>query len=356
MSPGDEPELREVLIPDPSGDQIVVRIDAVGVCHTDLAMAPLRPPSQLPMILGHEGTGVVEAVGSDVTRVHVGQRVVLTFDACGTCARCRSDESAYCDTTTARNVVGSASGVSLPDGTPVTTGFFGQSSFGHHALASQRNAIPLREDIGAELAAPLGCSVQTGYGTVVNVLRPAGGDGVVIFGAGAVGMSALLAARQLGAVPIVVEPQPLRRERALELGAAEVFDPTVFDQGQLIAAVRASVGGGAHCAIDTTAIPAVLSLAAMCLRKRGSLAVVGLGAMNAELPVAVIMAAGLRVQGVVEGDSTPHTFIPHLAGLVADGRLPIDRIIETYPFSRFGDAWACAAAGTGLKPVLVVDR
>lgn len=346
--------LREILIPEPQGTQIRVRVDAVGICHTDLTMARLLPSGRLPMILGHEGTGVIDAVGPDVTTVSVGQRVVLTFDSCGSCARCAVGEPAYCAAAARLNLGGADLGVTYPDGTAVRTGFFGQSSFGRFALAGQRNAIPLEHDIAPELAAPLGCSVQTGFGTVLNALRPAAGDVVAIFGAGAVGMSALLAARHLGAVPVVIDPLPARRNLATEFGAAAVIDPTGHDD--VVAEVRKVTGGGAHCSVDTTALPPVLAQAVESLRPRGTLAIVGLGAPTAELPVGTIMGAGLRIMGVVEGNSQPAAFIPFLAGLVAAGSLPLDRMIDVFQVSSLDQAWHAAATGTSLKAVISMSE
>lgn len=349
--PGVAPVLRDVLVPDPRGTQVRVRIDAVGICHTDLTMARLTPARRLPMIFGHEGTGIVEAVGPEVATLRPGQRVVLTFDSCGACPSCAADEPAYCASAARLNLHGAGLGVTLADETPVTTGFFGQSSFGRLVLASERNAIAIDHDIAPELAAPLGCSVQTGFGTVVNALAPTAGQAVMIFGAGAVGMSALLGARHVGAEVVVIDPLAARRELALELGAAAVVDPGGMADAEVVAAVRAVTGGGAHHGVDTTALPRVLGQAVESLRARGTLAVVGLGAPMAQLPVGTIMGSGLHIRGVVEGDSQPRTFIPHLAALVAAGALPLEKMIDVFDFDDFEQGWQAAASGASVKTV-----
>ncbi|ADG78997.1 Alcohol dehydrogenase zinc-binding domain protein OS=Tsukamurella paurometabola (strain ATCC 8368/ DSM / CCUG 35730 / CIP 100753 / JCM 10117 / KCTC 9821/ NBRC 16120 / NCIMB 702349 / NCTC 13040) OX=521096 GN=Tpau_2391 PE=3 SV=1 [Tsukamurella paurometabola] len=345
MARGAAPSRLEVEIPDPAGNQVLVRIAAVGVCHTDLTLAAQWPEQGLPVILGHEGAGTVEALGPEATGLAVGERVCLTFDSCGACEFCAGGTPGYCDQAITRNYLG-IPGIRSGD-TPVTGGFFGQSSFAGYALATDRNVIPIGE-LPFELAAPLGCSVQTGVGTVTRALRVQPGESVVVFGTGAVGLAAVMGAVLAGATTIVaVDPRADRRELALQLGATHAVEAGPQAAQQVIEAT----GGGAHAAVDTTARPEVLAQAVLTLRPRGSLAVVGLGAASAELPVMLIMTRGLRVIGVIEGDSDPAEFLPELARAVADGRLPVDRIVTT--FTDFDQAWVAAKEGTAVKPVWI---
>ncbi|GAA2546030.1 NAD(P)-dependent alcohol dehydrogenase [Mycolicibacterium diernhoferi] len=348
---GQDPQLTDVELRDPVGDEVLVRIDAVGICHTDISVAAHF--AKVPMVFGHEGAGTVVAVGPQATR-QVGEPVVLTFASCGTCGYCVADRPAYCDQSTNLNMRGSrrdeSSALRL-DGAPITGGFFGQSSFATYAIAGSRNAVPLPAGMDPALAAPLGCSVQTGAGAVLNVLGAP--DSVVVFGAGAVGLSAVMGARIAGARTIIaVDPIAERRSLATELGATATIDPTATDA----AAAVLELTGGVAAAVDTTARPDVIAAAVGVLAARGTLALLGLGAMTAELPVVLIMAKGLTVRGVVEGDSDPHVFIPRLVQLFERGDLPLQKLVSTYAFDDFDRAWADAKNGAAIKPVLVTGR
>jgi aryl-alcohol dehydrogenase len=345
---GQDPQLTDVEVRDPVGDEVLVRIDAVGICHTDISVASWF--AKVPMVFGHEGAGTVVACGPKAMR-RVGEQVVLTFASCGACDNCRFDLPAYCDQSTNLNMRGGrrdeTSALRL-DGAPITGGFFGQSSFATHAIANSRNAVPLPDGFDPALAAPLGCSVQTGVGAVINVLGVC--PSVAVFGAGAVGLSAVMGARLVGAGTIIaVDPIAERRALATELGATHTIDPTAGDA----AAEILSLTGGVTGAVDTTARPDVIAAAVGILRSRGTLALVGLGAMTAELPVTLIMAKGLTVRGVVEGDSDPQNFIPHLVQYHQRGELPLDKLVSTFAFDDFDRAWGAAKAGQVIKPVLL---
>ncbi|WAY21341.1 NAD(P)-dependent alcohol dehydrogenase [Mycolicibacterium fortuitum] len=349
LDAGADPQLTDVQIRQPRGDEVLVRIDAVGICHTDVSVAARF--RKLPMVFGHEGAGTVIETGPDAVPM-VGDQVVLTFASCGTCSNCQADTPAYCERSTDLNMRGSRGESSAlhADGVPIGGGFFGQSSFCTHAIAGSRNAVILPDPIDPALAAPLGCSVQTGVGAVLNVLAPQPADALVVFGAGAVGLSAVMGARIAGCRAVIaVDPIAERRALATELGATATVDPTAGD----VAAAVLELTGGVAAAVDTTARPDVLMTAVGVLRERGTLALLGLGALTAELPVATIMGKGLTVRGVVEGDSEPHTFIPRLAGLHRRGELPLDKLVSRYPFDEFGRAWAAAKSADVVKPVLI---
>jgi aryl-alcohol dehydrogenase len=346
---GQDPQLSDVELRDPEADEVLVRIDAVGICHTDISVASWF--AKVPMVFGHEGAGTVVAAGPRA-QDRIGARVVLTFASCGACANCASDRPAYCDQSANLNMRGSRrddTSVLRLDGQPITGGFFGQSSFATYAIARSRNAVTVPGGIDAALAAPLGCSVQTGAGAVLNVLTPAADDAVVVFGAGAVGLSAVMGARIARCRTIIaVDPIAARRDLAAALGATHTFDP-----GADVAAEILALTGGAAGVVDTTARPDVIAAAVGLLRSRGTLALLGLGAPMAELPVALIMAKGISVRGVVEGDSDPHVFIPYLADLYVRGELPLDKLVTTFPFDDFSRVWTAAKAAEVIKPVLV---
>ncbi|MCV7203984.1 aryl-alcohol dehydrogenase [Mycolicibacterium peregrinum] len=352
LDAGADPQLTDVQIRPPRGDEVLVRIDAVGICHTDVSVAARF--RKLPMVFGHEGAGTVVEAGPDAVPA-VGDQVVLTFASCGACSNCQADTPAYCERSTDLNMRGTRgeSGALHADGGPIGGGFFGQSSFCTYAIAGSRNAVVLPEPIDPALAAPLGCSVQTGVGAVLNVLAPQPTDALVVFGAGAVGLSAVMGARIAGCRAVVaVDPIAERRSLATELGATATIDPTA---GADVAAAVLELTGGAAAAVDTTARPDVLMTAIAVLRERGTLALLGLGALTAELPVAAIMGKGLSVRGVVEGDSEPQTFIPRLVDLHRRGELPLDKFVSRYPFDDFGHAWAAAKSADVVKPVLITQ-
>ncbi|GAB7071388.1 zinc-binding dehydrogenase [Mycobacterium hodleri] len=351
-----EPQLVDVEVRAPVDAEVLVRVDAVGICHTDVSVAARWPARKLPMVFGHEGVGTVVEAGPRA-RVELGRQVVLTFASCGRCPSCTAARPAYCDHATTLNMRGDraddASALRL-GGIPLRGDFFGQSSFATHVLGGPSNTIPLTEPLDPALAAPLACSVQTGVGTVLNAAAAGADDAVVVFGAGGVGLSAVMGARIAGCRAIVaVDPNAERRSVATELGATAVLDPTEDDVAAHLADLT---GGGPTIAVDTTALPAVIATALVALRACGTLALVGLGALTAELPVGLIMAKGLRVRGVVEGDSDPHVFIPRLAELTRRGELPLEKLVTRFAFDDFGAAWAAAVSGTAIKPVLTMPR
>ncbi|WP_422748842.1 NAD(P)-dependent alcohol dehydrogenase [Mycobacterium sp. WMMD1722] len=354
LESGADPVLTDVSVRSPRADEILVRIDAVGICHTDVSVAARWPQRRLPMVFGHEGCGTVIQAGPEAG-LDPGSRVVLSFASCGTCAYCTAGQPAYCAHSTTLNLRGDGGGDGAAlhiGGRPIGAGFFGQSSHGTVALARRRNAVVIPDDVDPVLAAPLGCSVQTGVGTLLNALQPRPEDPVVVFGAGAVGLSAVMGARIAGCRTIVaVDPVSDRRALASALGATATIDPV---QGEVAERIVELTAGGAQAAVDTTALPDVLSTALGALRPRGQLAVVGLGAPVAPLPVGLIMGNGLTVRGVVEGDSEPQRFIPHLVDLLRRGELPVERIVTRYDFADFDRAWAAARAGAAVKPVLTL--
>jgi aryl-alcohol dehydrogenase len=345
--------IEEVEIDEPRADEVLVRIVAAGICHTDLGIKKAWPPENGPLVLGHEGAGVVEAVGAAVTSVGPGDHVLLSYRSCRECAACRAQDVAYCERFRELNTAGAR-----PDGsttlrqgdTAVHGNFFGQSSFAGHALAYESNTVKVPAGLDLSLAAPLGCGVQTGAGSVINVLKPQPGSSFAVFGAGAVGLAALLAAVDLGAAPIIaVDPVASRRDLAIELGATHALDPA---GGEVVAAVHELTGGGVDSAFDTTGLPAVIADATHALGGKGVLALVGTGHTEATVDVRDMIRWGKSIRGVMEGDADPRVFLPHLVELTISGRLPIGRLIKTYPFSDINRAVDDARSGATIKPVL----
>ena len=349
-------EIADVELDEPRDDEVLVALRAVGICHSDLTMKAVWPEAISPIVLGHEGAGVVAAVGADVTGVRPGDHVVLSYRSCGSCAQCATGHPPYCRAFRTLNGSGSR-----PDGSPtmrrngsrVYGSYFGQSSFASHALAYESNVVAVGDEIDLGVAAPLACGVQTGAGTVLNVLAPAPEASLVVFGAGGVGLSALMAASATGVGTIVaVDPVASRRRLAAELGATAAIDPAVDD---VVAATRRLTGAGATHAIDTTAKGAVINQAIDALAPLGTLALVGMHVPDFALDVSSLMSGGKTVRGVIEGDAVPQELIPRLVALHAEGRLPIEKLIRRYDFEDIDAAFADAASGKAVKPVLMFD-
>jgi aryl-alcohol dehydrogenase len=344
--------IEEIDLDAPRPDEVLVRLVATGICHTDMFFRDLMPQAA---VLGHEGAGVVEAVGSAVTKVRPGDHVVLSYGSCGTCASCDAGAPYYCHEFTPRNMAGTRA-----DGTPTLTrnseplfgNFFSQSSFATYALATEANTVKVRKDAPLELLGPLGCGVQTGAGSVMNGLEPLPGEALVIFGAGAVGLSAIMAANLIGCEPIIaVDPLHARREMAIKLGAHHAIDPAAIDP---VDEIMALTGTGALHALECTGIPSVFEQAVKCLAPRGTCGLVGAPAPGSEAGISLgnLLSKGIRIRGLIEGESQIDAFIPHLVDLFLDGLMPFDKLVKFYDFDQINEAVADSLEGRTIKPIL----
>ncbi|WP_210569915.1 MULTISPECIES: NAD(P)-dependent alcohol dehydrogenase [unclassified Streptomyces] len=348
--------LSDVVLDEPGPHEALVRMVATGLCHTDLGVASGGLPFPLPGVLGHEGAGVVEAVGSAVTGVAPGDHVLLSFTSCGGCRNCRGGHPAYCATWLPLNLIGGrrADGSSTVSrgGEPLGGHFFGQSSFAERALADERSLVKVDADVPLDSIAPLGCGVQTGVGAVWNVLKPVTGSTVVVLGAGAVGLSAVMAAALTPATTIIaVDKVGERLSLAKELGATHTVDAGEADLGEAIASLTG--GQGADGIVETTGSVAVLRQGVDALAARGTLVVVGAPPFGTEVSLDVNgLLGGKQIVGLTLGDSETQTLIPALVRMVKEGRLPLHRLISTYPFADIDQAVRDMRAGKTIKPVL----
>lgn len=347
--------IEELELDGPGENEVLVKIHSSGVCHTDIGVRNQWLPVPLPVVLGHEGAGVVEAVGAGVTKVAPGDKVVLTFASCHNCPACGRGEPAYCEQFVVRNVAGSR-----PDGTNALHGegeihgfFFSQSSFATHAIAVETNVVKVAPDTDLSLVGPLGCGIQTGAGTVLNRLQPEAGSSLVVFGAGAVGLAALMAARVAGSTKIIaVDLVDARLALAKELGATHTINASTVDD--VVGEIRQITGGGANYSVDTTAVTAVVRQAVDSLAPKGTCAVLGFGTAGTEIQVDMLelLMTGRTITGVTEGDARPDEFIPKLLELHAQGRFPFDRLITSYSFQDINTACEDSESGKTIKPVL----
>ena len=346
------PVIEILELEDPRPGEILVRLVATGVCHTDLRVAA-RTGGPRPIVLGHEGAGVVERVGEGVSDLEPGQRVLMSYAFCGACVSCRRHAKAYCLQSVPRNFSGLRADGSSPlskDGQPVFGAFFGQSSFASHAICDARQVVRAPEDLPLEILAPLGCGVQTGAGAVLNSLKVGAGQSLVVLGVGSVGLSAVMAARAAGAHPIIaVDLNPARLKLALALGADEAIDPSHSDP---VGAVMELTATGADFVLNTTDVPQVYLQGIACLGPQGTFGFVTGPSAPIEVNLSPILLGGRRIQGVVQGDSEPQSFIPSLIALHRQGRFPMDRLVTAYPFEHIAEAMHASEAGDAIKPVL----
>jgi aryl-alcohol dehydrogenase len=346
----------EIELDEPRAGEVRVRLVASGVCHTDAIVRDQWYPTPLPAVLGHEGAGIVDAVGPGVTKVQIGDSVLLSFAHCGECANCRSGLPSYCADFFGANFGGRRADGSTAfslDGTEVSSHFFGQSSFARYANVAVNSVVRVPAGSPLDLLAPLGCGIQTGAGAVLNSLAPAAGSSIVIFGAGAVGLSGLLASVIANCTTIVaVDVHASRLELASQLGATHTIDAS---QEDVVSRIQEITGGGAEYALETTGVPSVFTQMTKSLAVRGHGVVVGAAALgtNAEFDIGSLLPMGITVTMVIEGDSVPSQFIPRLVDLHARGLFPFDRLVKTYPFTEINRAFDDSASGATLKPVVV---
>lgn len=349
--------LETVEVAAPREHEVRVKMVAVGMCHTDL-VARDGFPVPLPIVLGHEGAGVVESVGSKVKGVKPGDHVVLSFNSCADCPTCHQSLPAYCYNFLPNNFSGvrPADGTTAlsQDGAVVHGNFFGQSSFGSYAVAHERNTVVVDKSLPLELLGPLGCGIQTGAGAVINSLGLMQGESLAVFGGGAVGLSALLGARAVDAgTVIVIEPNAERGRLALELGATHVINPK--ETPDVLARIKELSGGGVTHAVDTTGIPAVIGVAVETMLPNGMLGLIAVPPPDAMLPANMMsmLMRGVGVKCITEGDADPQTFIPRMLAYYKAGKFPFDKLIRKFPFAQINEAAQASESGAAIKPVLV---
>ena len=351
-------QLEEVRLSEPGEGEILVRMRGVGICHTDISAAHGVIPIPLPAVLGHEGSGVVEAVGPGVIKLAVGDHVALSFDHCGECPLCEQKRPAYCELFAPLNYFGTRldGSVTMHQGEDEVHGnWFGQSSFATHAIASVHNAVKVPDDLPLEILGPLGCGLQTGAGSVLNVLKAQAGEGIIVFGLGAVGLGALMAAKAVGCDPIIaVDLNPTRLDLATELGASHSINPN--ETQDLLWTVQEMAAPGVHYAFDAVGAAPVIRQALESLRSPGHCVTVGFQGLEHEITIDQgHLLLGRTLSGVVEGEADPQTFIPQLIAMYREGTFPFDRLVKTFPFSEINAAIQASQTGEVIKPVVVFD-
>ncbi|MGA2400316.1 MAG: NAD(P)-dependent alcohol dehydrogenase [Syntrophobacteraceae bacterium] len=347
---------QDVELDGPRPGEALVRMVACGICHTDIAARDGLFGLDFPAVFGHEGAGIVESVGSQVVRVRPGDKVVISFGSCGKCSNCRDAHPAHCKDFERLNFGGArpdgSSAIHDTRGVGVGCCFFGQSSLAYHALAYERNLVPVDAGDNDELAlfAPLGCGVQAGAGTVLNELKPRPGESFVVFGAGTVGLSALMAARMAGATPIVaVDRVRSRLELARELGATHVLDA---QQDEIVPRLRELAGTVDH-AVETTGVRRLIDHALRSLGPYGKMSMLGVSHEDSDdLASPKSPGPNQKVFYSIAGDSDPQKFIPYLITCYRQALFPFNMLIREYPALKINQAVRDSLDGSAVKPVL----
>jgi aryl-alcohol dehydrogenase len=346
--------IEDADLDNPRDDEVLVRMVGCGVCHTDLVAQAGFMPIPFPAVFGHEGSGVVEKVGTRVTKVKPGDHVVMSFRSCGACSSCIRGLPANCLDFFKLNFAGfrvDGSPTMKKGGETIHAAFFSQSSFASYALPSERNVVKVRNDVPLELLGPMGCGIQTGAGGVFNSLKAQAGSSIAVFGVGSVGLSAIMAAAASGLTTIIaVDVKSERLELALKLGATHVIDS---GRTNAVEEIQKITGNGAEYTLECTGIPAVFRQSVDALAMTGVCGLIGVAPFGVEVSLGMqTILNGRTIRGVVEGDSIPDIFIPQLIELYRQGRFPFDRMITFYPFDQINKAVEDSEKGKALKAIL----
>ena len=351
-------ELLELELGEPRQGEVLVKLVACGVCHTDTSTLNLVVPSPLPMVLGHEGVGIVEPVGPGVRPLRPGDHVILSFPSCGCCPSCLNGKPYACDTSSELffNGIYQSGGTRIKNDAGQDVGsLFGQGGFADHCIVSERSAVKVDPEVDLKPLCSLACGAQTGAGAVLNCMKPAPGDSIAVFGCGAVGMSALMAAKLAGCGTIIgVDAVPSRLELAKECGATHVINGKACPD---IAAeiLRLTDGRGTNFALESSGAAALVPPMLNGLAKEG-LAVIVSFAGDVELNMSMIFVGSCRtLTGTVEGAAEPQTFIPKLVQFYKEGLFPVDKLAAYYPFDQVHQAFADSASGKSIKPILLFE-
>jgi S-(hydroxymethyl)glutathione dehydrogenase / alcohol dehydrogenase len=355
--PGEELSVvDDVEIEQPHEGEVLVRVEHCGVCHSDLHFLDGSLPSAVPAILGHEAGGVVEEVGAGVTALAPGDKVILTLrPPCGRCYWCVRGEYSICPTY-------AGMGGTLPDGgtrlshqgrTVSRSGVF-LAAFAERAVVPVSGAVKVPDDTPLDVAAVLGCAVQTGVGAVINTARVPAGATVVIIGLGGIGISIAQGARIAGASQIIgVDPVEARRSQAEQFGVGLTIDPAAGDVG---AAVREATGGiGADYAFDAVGRAELVTAGINATRAGGTTVMVGVPGPMEQVPVhAITFGIGeKKLLGCFLGSSNPHREFPRLLSLWRSGRLDLEAMVTTRrPLADINQAFDDMKSGVGLRTVL----
>lgn len=351
-------QTQELDLEEPARGEVLVRIVACGVCHTDAVTRQGDMPMPFPAVLGHEGAGVVERIGEGVTQVAVGDHVIIGWPSCGECRNCLDGHPRYClrsgeALVSGKRFKGERRGTTAyrRDGQPIHGHFFGQSSFATHSLALADALVKVPAEVPLELLGPLACGLATGAGAVLNEARPRLGDSVLIAGVGAVGLAAIMAARNSGVTRIIAaDLHDHRLQLAEHFGATHTINSGSSD---LIAEVAKITGSTVDVAFDCTGVIPVIETLAETIGMLGTLVLIGAAPADARFSLDHLRTLwGKRIIGVLGGGGRSGQLIPALVALYQQGRFPFDELVKYYPMDDVEQALADSGSGEVIKPIL----
>lgn len=368
-------DIVDIELDDPGPGEVLIKMTAAGLCHSDLSVVDGNRPRPLPMLLGHEGAGIVEQVGPGVDDLEVGDHVVTVFlPRCGHCDNCRTDGKLPCIPGSASNNAGylpgfdvaeSSSAPRTDDGVAKISRLhesegagsgsgelfhhLGASVFADHAVLNQASVVKIGHDVPPQVAAPLGCAVLTGGGAVINAGKPRPGQDVMIVGLGGVGMAALITASGLETGKIIgVDANPEKLDRARELGAAEAYTPAEVEERGIKAPV----------VIEAAGHPRAFETAFYATSPGGTTVTVGLPAPTAESTIrpVVLTSEARTVIGSYLGSAVPMRDIPTYEHLWREDRLPVSELVSsTMPLERINEALDSLADGKAIRQIILFD-
>jgi S-(hydroxymethyl)glutathione dehydrogenase / alcohol dehydrogenase len=344
--------IEDLSAPNLGPHEVRIRIDASGVCHSDLTVQKGGVPMPPPLILGHEGSGTVLEIGDAVSRVKVGDRIISAFTAmCGTCWFCLHDKSNLCQGT--GEVMFATRGIK-PDGTNVF-GMTGLGTFSDEMVLSELQAVPIQTELPAEQLALIGCGVTTGVGAALNTAGITPGDSVAIIGGGGVGQAVVQGARIAGAARIfIIDPVEMKRKTAEINGATDLIDPAVGDP---IQQVKDATGGrGADIVLEVVGLPETIIQAFNTARAGGTVVVVGMPRVDAmvTMPAFPLFSDEKNLKGCMYGSSQNRRDFQRYVDLVETGRLNVaDMVSRRIKLEEINDAFRAMEAGEVIRSVIV---
>jgi Zn-dependent alcohol dehydrogenase len=358
-APGEPVAIEDLHVEEPRAGEVRVRVEAAGVCHSDLHYMTGHLAARLPLVLGHEGAGIVEALGPGAgKRVAVGDRVAFLWrPRCGECEACVAGNPVLCHygrvLAATNGLMDGTSRLRDRDGEEVHH-LMGVSCFAEQVVLSETSVVPVPDGVPPEIAAISACAVITGVGAAIDLMNGAAGTPVAVIGAGGVGLAAIMGTRLIGAQPIVaVDVDPRKLELAARLGAAATIDAR---DGDVVDRIIEATGGGAAWVIDAVGRPETMQQGLAALRPNGTLVAVGLAGADETfaVPVNDLVQRQKRIVGALYGGSNPRIDIARIFSLYLAGRLPLDELLgERRPLSQINEAYAELRSGAIGRSILV---
>ncbi|MBP6581046.1 MAG: Zn-dependent alcohol dehydrogenase [Sphingorhabdus sp.] len=356
VQPGKPLEIETLQIAKPGPHEVLIRNAACGLCHSDLHFIDGAYPHPLPAVPGHEAAGIVEAVGSEVRTVKVGDAVITCLSAfCGHCEYCVTGRMSLCLGGDTRRRPGEASRLSRPDGSPVNQ-MLNLSAFAEMMLIHEHACTRINPEMPLDRAAVIGCAVTTGAGTIFNACKVTPGETVAVVGCGGVGLATINAAKIAGAGRIIAaDPIPEKRELAIKLGATDVVDALADDAAAQI--LEISKGGVDH-AIEAVGRPASGELAVKSLRRGGTATILGMMPLQHSVGLSAMdLLSGKKLQGAIMGNNRFPVDIPRLVDFYMRGLLDLDSIIaERIPLEGINEGFEKMKKGDSARSVIVFDQ